>query len=87
MAFPSESLNAAFARAQLLIREWQIPDSDKLKTWYEKRRKDHGDGYGHLARKGTMPVIGLEVRPDFGESDKWYVDIIIGFPKNPDMRE
>lgn len=85
MGFPTESLDAACERARLLIREWHIPDSNKLETWYEKRRKDHGDGLGvscHLATKETLPIIGLDMGQDFSGPDKWYVDIIIGFPNN-----
>jgi len=91
MGFPSESLDAAFERAGLLIKEWHIPNSDKLRIWYEKRRKDHGDGVGpnscHLATEGTLPGIGLDVRPDYSEHDTWYVSILIGFPKKPDSAE
>jgi hypothetical protein len=87
MGFPSESLDAACERARSLIREWHIPDSNKLEIWYEKRRKDHGDGIGpnmvHLATEGTLPGIGLDVRPDYSEHDKWYTSILIRFPNSP----
>jgi len=87
LGFPSERLDAAYERARSLIKEWNIPNQDKLETWCKERRKDGGHGTGinwfRLFREETERIIGFDIRPDDSRRGEWYLRFIVGSPNKP----
>lgn len=90
LLFPAESLNAAVARAQVMLDEWEVATPEhasKLDKWQEERQRL---GYKHNTQSDPLHASfnspsdlrfprQVEIRPSFDMDHPWYVAVGVSF--------
>ena len=84
--FPSESLDAAYARALALADEWELPDRKALEEWYGWRGEPPA-GMGrarseHVWRRGSPVEVWVRPSYELGRKRPWYVSLSYGFAEH-----
>lgn len=75
---PGESLDAAYARATAMLKEWGLPGQESLDEWHRKMSRDGADfrrpndnGWKSPSSSEGFPRYAVAIQWNFGPPNEW----------------